>query len=79
MIFWNVQPFTESEVLQCLQLCDGDKILGPDGYTMSFFKSCWGIVKEDLMLTIQTFHQNEIFEKSFNATFLALIPKKPGA
>jgi len=76
---WMQRPFTESEVLQCLQLCDGDKTLGPDGYTMSFFKSCWGIVKEDLMLTIHNFHQNGIFEKSFNATFLALIPKKPGA
>ncbi|WMV58251.1 hypothetical protein MTR67_051636 [Solanum verrucosum] len=76
---WMQRPFTESEVLQCLQLCDGDKAPGPDGYTMSFFKSCWGIVKEDLMLTIHNFHQNGIFEKSFNATFLALIPKKPGA
>ncbi|WMV13355.1 hypothetical protein MTR67_006740 [Solanum verrucosum] len=76
---WMQRPFTESEVLQCLQLCDGDKAPGQDGYTMSFFKSCWGIVKEDLMLTIHNFHQNGIFEKSFNATFLALIPKKPGA
>jgi len=31
------------------------------------------------MKTIQNFHQNEFFEKSFNATFLALIPKKQGA
>lgn len=37
------------------------------------------ILIEDLMLTIHNFHQNEIFEKSFNATFLALLPKKAGA
>jgi len=72
------RPFTE-EVLGCLKQCDGDKAPGPDGFTMSFFKSCWGTLKEDLMLTIHNFHQKEVFEKAFNATFIALIPKKVGA
>lgn len=31
------------------------------------------------MQTIHNFHQNEYFEKSLNATFIALIPKKYGA
>lgn len=31
------------------------------------------------MQTIHNFHKNESFEKSFNATFVALIPKKHGA
>lgn len=31
------------------------------------------------MLTIHNFHQKEIFEKSFKAIFIALIPKKAGA
>lgn len=31
------------------------------------------------MQTIQNFHQRSTFEKSFNGTFLALIPKRPGA
>ncbi|KAH0709195.1 hypothetical protein KY284_010622 [Solanum tuberosum] len=46
---------------------------------MSFFKVCWETLKEDLMQTIHNFHQKETFEKSFNATFVALIPKKHGA
>lgn len=35
--------------------------------------------KEGLMQTCQNFHSQHTFEKSFNATFAALIPKKAGA
>ncbi|WMV49678.1 hypothetical protein MTR67_043063 [Solanum verrucosum] len=76
---WLQRPFTEEEVLLIIKKCEGDKAPGPDGFTMDFFKKCWDILKEDLMLTIQNFHQRSVFEKSFNATFIALIPKKPGA
>jgi len=31
------------------------------------------------MATIQNFHSQEVFEKSLNATYIALIPKKNGA
>ncbi|WMV52976.1 hypothetical protein MTR67_046361 [Solanum verrucosum] len=40
---------------------------------------CWEIIKDDVMQTIHNFHQNEVFERSLNATFVALIPKKYGA
>ncbi|WMV08457.1 hypothetical protein MTR67_001842 [Solanum verrucosum] len=76
---WLQRPFTEAEVLGIFKQCDGDKAPGPDGFTMRFYKECWPTLKEDLMQTIQNFHQNEFFEKSFNATFVALIPKKHGA
>lgn len=33
----------------------------------------------DLTETIQHFHRSESFEKSLNATFIALVPKKAGA
>jgi len=72
---WLQRPFSEDEVLNIIKQCDGDKAPGPDGFTMSFFKVCWEILKEDLMQTIHNFHQKETFEKSFNATFVALIPK----
>uniref|UniRef100_M1D672 Uncharacterized protein n=1 Tax=Solanum tuberosum TaxID=4113 RepID=M1D672_SOLTU len=75
---WLQRPFTE-EVLQTIKQCDGDKAPGPDGFTISFFKECWDILKEDLMYTILNFHMRNFFEKSFNATFIPLIPKKPEA
>ena len=66
-------------MLNIIKHCDGDKAPWPDGFTMSFFKVCWETLKEDLMQTIHNFHRKETFEKSFNATFVALIPKKHGA
>ncbi|WMV14274.1 hypothetical protein MTR67_007659 [Solanum verrucosum] len=52
---------------------------GPDGFPMVFFQTFWGILKEDIINTIKVFHSKQTFEKSFNATFIALIPKKPRA
>ncbi|WMV15865.1 hypothetical protein MTR67_009250 [Solanum verrucosum] len=76
---WLQRPFEEEEIRVCLNLCAKEKAPGPDGYPMVFFQTFWALLKEDITNTIQFFHSNQIFEKSFNATFIALIPKKPGA
>ena len=46
---------------------------------MGFFINCCEIVKQDIMDTFHNFHEQEVFEKSFSATFIALIPKKKRA
>jgi hypothetical protein len=56
----------------------GDKALGPDGFSMAFFKKCWEVVKKDMMTIFKEFHESGKFEMSFNATFVAFIPKKVG-
>lgn len=38
-----------------------------------------GSGKNDIMKTFQNFYEQGRFERSFNATFIALIPKKKGA
>ncbi|WMV37868.1 hypothetical protein MTR67_031253 [Solanum verrucosum] len=76
---WLQSEFEEQEVLECLKLCAADKAPGPDGYSMGFFQCCWEIVKKDVMDTIRNFHTSDYFEKSFNATYVALITKKIGA
>ena len=43
---------------------------------MAFFQACWGILKSDTMAVFHHFHVVGQFEKSLNATFIALIPKK---
>ena len=43
---------------------------------MAFFQSCWGVLKIEIMVVFHNFHTQAVFEKSFNASFLALIPKK---
>jgi hypothetical protein len=55
-----------------------DKALGLDGFTMAFFQACWDVIKEDIMRVFHNFHARSKFEKNLNATFITLIPKKPG-
>ena len=57
----------------------GDKAPGPDGFSMAFFQSCWSVVKNEIMEVFQNFHTQAMFEKSLNASFLALIPENVDA
>jgi hypothetical protein len=43
---------------------------------MTFFQKCWEFLKNDLMAIFAEFHNRGQFEKSFNATFVSLVPKK---
>jgi hypothetical protein len=51
---------------------------GLDGFPIAFFWFCWAIVKDHLLRVFTNFHELAIFEKSLNATFIALIPKRIG-
>ena len=73
---WLDRPFDEDEVFGVVNEFKEDKAPGPDGFTMAFFQPCWSIVKTDVMHVFHVFHAHAVFEKSLNATFLALIPKK---
>lgn len=72
---WLQRPFEEEEITECLNMCAMEKTPGPDGLPIVFFKTFWDTLK-DIIGTANFFHS---FEKIFNATFIALIPKKPGA
>ena len=73
------EMFHEDEVYEAVSNMSGDKALGPDGFMMALFQSCRDVVRVDLIMVFHHFHEHYIFEKSFNATFVSLIPKKPGA
>jgi hypothetical protein len=73
------RPFEEDEVIGVVHGFVGDKALESDGFPMAFFQSCWGVVKTDILKVLNYFHELGSFEKSLNATFLALIPKKSEA
>ncbi|XP_059625407.1 uncharacterized protein LOC132268594 [Cornus florida] len=46
---------------------------------MSFLLESWEVVRQEIMGTFHEFHPTGKFEKSLNASFIALIPKKGGA
>jgi hypothetical protein len=73
---WLEREFEEKEVWDVIRDFNGDKAPGPDGFTMAFFQKCWDILKHDIMAVFADFHSRGKFEKSFNATFVSLIPKK---
>lgn len=70
--------FTEEEIYRAIVEMDGDKSSNSDGFTMTFFKSCWDVIKNDLMLVFTEFYKRGIISMSMNSTFIALIPKKDG-
>jgi hypothetical protein len=73
---WLEREFEEHEVWEVVRGLNGDKALGSDGFAMNFFQKCWEVVKKDILVVFLEFHSQRLFEKSFNATFVSLIPKK---
>ena len=76
---WLVRPFDDEEVFGIIKNFEGDKALGPDGFPVAFFQACWDVIKSDLMGIFQVLFERGQFEKSLNATFFSLIPKKSDA
>ena len=77
---WLERLFDEEEIFTVVQGFNGDKALGPDGFSLAFFfQNCWSIMRVELLAVCQEFHKHCKFERSLNATFVSLIPKKPGA
>nr|CAN67427.1 hypothetical protein VITISV_025107 [Vitis vinifera] len=72
-------PFSKNEIHSALMEMNGDKASGPDGFTMTFWQSCWDFVKGEILEMFKEFHEQSSFLKSLNNTFLVLIPKKGGA
>jgi hypothetical protein len=71
-------PFEEREVLEVVKGMNRDKALGPNGFSMAFFQDCWDVIKTNIMGVFSDFHAPGKFEKSLNASFIALIRKKFG-
>jgi hypothetical protein len=58
---------------------NNDKVPGPYGFSVAFFQTCWEVIKTGSMGVFHDFHASGKFERSLNATFIALIPKKFGS
>ena len=76
---WLDRPFKEEEVFGVIHDFNGDKAPGPNGFSMAFFQSCWCVLKTEIIAVFHNFHTQAVFEKSLNASFLALTPKKVDA
>jgi hypothetical protein len=73
-------PITEQEVCNAINCLPSDKSPGPDGFTSRFYKTCWSIIKDELMAAVMAVWNRKFdnFHK-LNYAFITLIPKKDGA
>lgn len=51
------------------------KALGPDGFTIDFYKACWPIIKLDVHNLVEESRIQKSVLQALNSTFLTLIPK----
>jgi len=70
---WLKRAFKEEEVRKVVSAMNGDKVSGPDGFSMAFFQACWDILSLDIMKVFYDFHARGLFEKSLNVSFISLI------
>jgi hypothetical protein len=73
-------PFLEQEVEAMIQSMPKEKAPGPNEFIGVLFRSCWHIIKQDLMRAINQFYGlNQQGLQILNQVLVILIPNKPNA
>jgi hypothetical protein len=69
-------PFSEEEVWDTVKRLPSDKASGPDGFTGRFYKTCWPIIKNDIMAAISCVWARKFRNmRVLNSAFITLLPK----
>jgi hypothetical protein len=68
-------PFSE-ELWETIKRLPSDKASGPDGFTERFYKTCWPIIKTDVMAAISCVWARKFKNlRPLNSAFITLLPK----
>jgi len=51
------RPFSEDEVKNVIFSMKENSAPGPDGFGVTFYKSCWEIIKKEFMEMVNDFHK----------------------
>ena len=74
------QEFSEEEVQHVVHQMQSDKAPGPDGFIGVFYKSCWNIIKQDILAAVNYFYTNhDQHYNLLNTAHVVLLPKKEEA
>jgi len=68
-------PVTEKKVSEVLKEMQNGKAPVLDGLNVDFFKSCWNIVKEDIIRLVEDSRLSRTILKALNTIFISLISK----
>ena len=77
--FILTRPFSETEVKNALFSMKPNKAPGPDNIPIEFFQHCWEIVKNEVMMLFDWFHDNKLDVQRLNYGIITLLPKVVGA
>jgi hypothetical protein len=70
-----MRPITLHEVYIAVSQMKEGTYLDLDGFTITFFHSCWDLLKQDVMEIVEESRNRQWVLPALNATFLTLIPK----
>lgn len=74
------EEFSEDEIHAVVKELKSYKAPGPASFIGIFYKSCWGIIKDDLIAAVNFFYaQHDHHFKHINSAHVVLIPKKSDA
>ncbi|GJV59378.1 RNA-directed DNA polymerase, eukaryota, reverse transcriptase zinc-binding domain protein [Tanacetum coccineum] len=70
-----IKHVTDEEIKDVLFSIDVNKVSGPNGYTLKFFKAAWSVVGNDTCSAIKEFFVSGKLLSELNTTLISLIPK----
>ncbi|GER44467.1 retrotransposon protein [Striga asiatica] len=68
---------SREEIREAVFGIDPNSVSRPDGFSSLFFQACWEIVETDVEEAVVDFFSGHRMPKSFTATSIVLIPKRP--
>jgi hypothetical protein len=69
-------PFSEEEVRKAIFDSAADKAPGPDGFSITFFRTAWAVIKQDMLNAVNKFFDlNEPSFHCLNSALFVLLPK----
>eukprot|EP00253_Pinus_taeda_P007045 PITA_07045 len=71
------KEITREEIEWSIRSMPLDKAPGPDGFSASFYKTHWDIIKKDYIRMAKNFYTKCKMGSSIKSSHLALIPKEP--
>ncbi|GJW09970.1 RNA-directed DNA polymerase, eukaryota [Tanacetum coccineum] len=70
---------SNEEIKRAVWDCGTDKSPGLDGFSFGFYRRFWYLIENDVYDVVRYFFTYEVIPKGCNSSFIALIPKSPGA
>lgn len=71
-----MSEFTQEEVSNFIKSMAKDKSPGPDGWTIELFQHFFDLIGSEITEVVDEYRRKGEVYSPFNATFIALIPKK---